>query len=101
MAEVADGRDLVGLPAQPDEIFRALTRRVGIEHQNSGMALNQPRHQMPVADPGIVYKISGRNLGLAVQTRLVDELEPYVVGNHGADGVEIPRIEMRDISRKR
>ena len=51
---------------------------------------------MPVADFGIIAEIA-RHFGLAVQPCLVDEFKLHVVGNHGADGVEIPRVEMGDI----
>ena len=69
---------------------------VRIEHQDGRTPLHQPGHQTPVADLGVIAEIA-RHFGLAVQARLVDEFEPDVVGDHGADGVEIPRVEMRDI----
>jgi len=38
-----------------------------------------------------------RNLGLAVHAGLADEVEAYIVRDHGADRVEIARVEVRDI----
>ena len=60
------------------------------------MPLHHSRHQMPVADPGVIAEIA-RHFGLAVQPGLADEIEPDIVGDHGADRVEIARVEMRDI----
>ena len=60
------------------------------------VTFDQAGHETPVAGAGIIAKIPG-DLGLAADARPVDEIEPDVVGDHGADGVEIARIEMRDI----
>ena len=91
--------DLVGGPSQQHEIFRrragssgSNTRIAGRPSTNPGTRCQSPRLR-------IVAEVSG-NLGLAVQARPVDEIEPHIVRNHGADGVEIPRIEVRDIGAK-
>ncbi len=39
----------------------------------------------------------GAGLGLALHPRLVDEIEAHIVGDHRADCIEIPRVEMSDI----
>ena len=51
---------------------------------------------MPVGDFRIISEISG-HFGLAVHAGLVDEIKPHIVRNHRADGIEIPRVEMRHI----
>src|SRR5262245_25151268 len=99
VAEISDGCDLVAVPAEQHEISRRPVRGIRVEHQDGRASLNQPGHEMPVADAGIIAEIA-RHLDLAAHARLVDEIEPDVVGDHGADGVEIAGIEMRDIGGK-
>src|SRR5258708_12346100 len=42
----------------------------------------------------------GAGLGLALHSRLVDEIEAHIVGDHRADCIEIPRVEMGNIGTK-
>src|SRR5437763_8247333 len=69
MAEVADVSDLVGLPVQQHEIFRARAGRIGIEHQDGRMPFHRSRHQMPIAGDRIIAKIAG-DLRLALHAGL-------------------------------
>src|SRR5438552_2772431 len=96
MAEISDVCDLAGRPVQQHEIFRLWILFLGIEYQDGGASLDQTRHQMPVADLGIIAEIA-RHFRLAAQLGPADEIELHVVRNHGADRVEVPRVEMRDI----
>ena len=47
-------------------------------------------------DAGIVREVGG-DLALAVQPRPGDQIEPHLVGEHVADGVEVARVEAVDI----
>jgi methyl acetate hydrolase len=96
VTKIPDDGELVGGPVQQHEVFRPPVRLIGIEHQDRGTSVDLPRHQVPVADLRIIAEIA-RHLGLAFQPGAVDELEPDVIGDHFADGVEVAGIEVADI----
>src|SRR5438309_8368340 len=96
VTKIPDGGELAGGPVEKHEIFRPPGRLIRIEHEDRGTSLDLPRHQVPVAVLRIIAEIV-RHLGLAFQPGTVDELEPDVVGDHGADRVEVAGIEMADI----
>src|SRR5258708_7211889 len=53
--------------------------------------------ERPVIDQPIFVKIPAASPP-AIHARPVDELEPYLVGEHVADGVEIAGVEAVDVS---
>jgi hypothetical protein len=51
---------------------------------------------MPTVDETVVVKILA-DLVPAIHPTSVDELEPYLVGKHITDGVEVARVEAVDV----
>ena len=94
--EIADSGEAITAPVEQHEIARRRSRIVGIADQHRGTAIDDPRHEPPEIRLGIAVEI-GADLALALEPQPVDELEPYILGQHVADAIEIARVEALDI----
>jgi hypothetical protein len=68
-------------------------------HERRRPAVDQARSKMPILDQGIVVKVLA-HLVAAIHSRPCDELEPHLVGEHVAYGVEVARVEPLHIGRE-
>src|SRR5262249_52030057 len=99
MAEIANGADALARPLQHDEIGR-LTRRIArIAGNNCRVPVDKPRLQVPVVHTGVIAEISA-HLRAPGHARLAHQIEPHVVRQHVADGIEVARIEAVHIGRQ-
>src|SRR6266446_7925081 len=87
----------VAAPLQQNEIRRSSRRIARIEHKRSRAPVHEPWNKIPIRDAGIVAKVVA-DVAAAAQSQLGDEVEPHVVGEHVADGVEVAGVEAIDIS---
>src|SRR5262245_51184086 len=95
--KISDVRDPVAFPLQQNEIphFPRAISRVAHEHRRA--PVHQSGNEMPVLEPGIVVEIRS-HLGPTLPLKLRNEVEPHLIGEHVAYGIEVARIEALDIS---
>src|SRR5207249_2389320 len=94
--EIADVSELVPRPLQQNEIRRRCGWIARIENEQRETPVNKARHKTPIVDIGVIVKIPP-DLALTVHACPVDELQPYFIGQHVADGVEVARVEAVDV----
>src|SRR5260221_7655045 len=60
------------------------------------MPVDQPRHEVPIGYRAVIGEVAA-DLVAAVSLRTGDEIEPHLIGEHVAYGIEIARVETVDI----
>src|SRR5215510_9718174 len=94
--KVSNGDDAAVGPVQEDEVHRASGLVLGIDHEDRRTSVHEPRDTPPVGRARISMKVVA-DLGLSPRAQPIDQVEPNVVGQHVAYGIEVSCVEARGI----
>src|SRR6516162_4042678 len=95
--KIPDVRDPVAFPLQQNEIRQFPGRIRGVAHEHRWAPVHQTPNEIPVLEPGIVVEVRS-DLRPTLLLKLSNEVEPHLIGEHVAYGIEVARVEALDIS---
>src|SRR5215831_6207739 len=95
--KISNVRDLVTFPLQQNEIRQLSGRIRRVAHEHRWVPIHQSRNEMPVLEAGIVLEVRS-HLAPTLLSKLCNEVEPHLIGEHLAYSTEVARIEALDIS---
>ena len=69
----------------------------GVVDQDGRAVLNRAKGELPIVHLIVAMKVLA-NLGAALARRTIDQIQPHLVGQHGAHRVKIAGIEAVDVA---
>src|SRR5262245_7832371 len=94
-AEVSDASDAVAAPTQENEICRC-SFVASLEYEECRAAVHGASNDPPIRVQGVAVEVFG-HLAAALSLQPIHEVQPNIVSQHVAYGIEVSRVEARRI----